>query len=171
MKCRARCFFQGISCRRNRFRMLFILLLVLCFVKRLGLPQEMFGFRQRARFAAASSTPRSCTRRFSPNDVRGVSSSRGGLYGRRKQTQRARSFSKVANNGWPPATSHTSGELFLSVARRASLAVCCARPRRRRRRRRRLRRRRSAVRPPPTSTANQDVARPVTVIGARAMVR
>lgn len=65
----------------------------------------------------------------------------------------------------------SAGELFLFVARRVSMIVCCARPRRRRRRRRRPRRRRSAVRPPPTSTANQDVARPVTVIGARAMVR
>lgn len=60
---------------------------------------------------------------------------------------------------------------FLFVARRVSLTICCVRPRRRRRRRRRSRRRRSAVRPPPTSTANQDVARPVTVIRARAMVR
>jgi len=93
---------------------------------------------------------------------------RGGLRERCKQQHNARaSWGTIRERLITPL----AAELFLSVARRVSLIICYARSRRRRRRRRRPRRRRSAVRPPPTSTANQDVARPVTVIGARAMVR
>lgn len=82
----------------------------------------------------------------------------GGLCERCKQQHNARASSRTLRERLITAS---TGELFLSVARRVLMIVCCARPRRRRRRRRRPRRRRSAVRPPPTSTANQDVARPV----------
>lgn len=127
-----------------------------------------FNFTFRT-ISAASTDISSCTRRTSPSGLAYVwMAFAADLACERCKQQHARAPSGTLRER---LITSSKGELFLSVARRVSLVICCARPRRRRRRRRRPRRRRSAVRPPPTSTANQDVARPVTVIGARAMVR